>query len=108
VDPTARFDPALWLVARRSGIIGFCLGRLQDDHDRGTIGYVADLGVRPAERGAGLAYALLARMLGAFAAAGLPAAALDVDADNTTGALRLYRKAGMTPEPGATIWSKPL
>jgi ribosomal protein S18 acetylase RimI-like enzyme len=33
-------------------------------------------------------------------------AALNVDVDNTTGALRLYEKAGMNPVPAFTIWSK--
>jgi hypothetical protein len=33
-------------------------------------------------------------------------AALNVDVDHTTGALRLYEKAGMNPFPAFTIWSK--
>ena len=33
-------------------------------------------------------------------------AVLDVDADNVTSALRLYRKAGMTAHPSFTIWEK--
>ena len=31
---------------------------------------------------------------------------LDVDAENTTSALRLYQSAGMTPRPAFTIWEK--
>ena len=31
---------------------------------------------------------------------------LDVDAENTTSALRLYEGAGMTPRPAFTIWEK--
>ena len=37
---------------------------------------------------------------------GLRVAALNVDAENTSGALRLYRKAGMEPLPSFTIWGK--
>jgi mycothiol synthase len=108
-DPTVRFDPSLWLVARHGEeIVGCCLARVRDDRDHGTVGYVGDIGVRPAWRGLGIAYALLTRMLTVFASRGPPVATLDVDADNLTGALRLYRKAGMRPEPNFTIWSKPL
>lgn len=105
-DPTVHFDPSLWLAARTSDdVIGMCLGREQDDNQEGTVGYIADIAVRPAWRGKGIAYALLTRMLAMFAQAGLPAATLDVSADNLTGALRLYRKAGMHPEPSFTVWS---
>ena len=38
----------------------------------------------------------------------LTGAALNVDAENTIGALRLYRKAGMEPRPAFTVWSMPL
>jgi hypothetical protein len=31
---------------------------------------------------------------------------LDVDAENTTSALRLYASAGMTPRPAFTTWEK--
>ena len=31
---------------------------------------------------------------------------LDVDAENTTSALRLYQSAAMTPRPAFTIWEK--
>jgi len=57
---------------------------------------------------AGVALALLSRMFAMFAAAGQTRATLDVDADNLTGALRLYRAAGMSPVPRTTIWSRPL
>jgi len=33
---------------------------------------------------------------------------LNVDVDNTTGALRLYAKVGMEPTPAFIIWSKTL
>jgi len=37
---------------------------------------------------------------------GLERAALNVDAENTTGALRLYRKAGMEARPSFTVWAR--
>lgn len=33
---------------------------------------------------------------------------MNVDADNLTGAIRLYAKAGMHPEPQSTEWQKTL
>jgi ribosomal protein S18 acetylase RimI-like enzyme len=106
--PEMRFDPALWFVARRAGdIVGFCLGSRRD-WNGSPDGYISDVGVVPAERGRGIAFALLTRAITAFAAAGLPTASLNVDADNLTGAIRLYRKAGMQPSPSATEWSKTL
>jgi ribosomal protein S18 acetylase RimI-like enzyme len=40
---------------------------------------------------------MIARSLEGFARAGFSHAALDVDADNPTGAARLYRKLGFEP-----------
>ena len=64
--------------------------------------------MRPAERGRGIGFALLTRAITAFAADGLPTATLNVDAGNLSGAIRLYRKAGMQPSASATEWSKTL
>lgn len=58
-----------------------------------TSSYVRLVGVVREHRGRGLARALLAHHLEAAAAAGLERSTLDVDAENPTGALRLY--AGM-------------
>jgi ribosomal protein S18 acetylase RimI-like enzyme len=66
------------------------------------------VGVRPRWRGRGIGEALLSHSLNVFRRRGLAAAALNVDAENITGALRLYRKVGMEPKPSFTIWSKPL
>ncbi len=57
-------------------------------------GYTTHVGVRPSHRRRGLARLLLARAMAAFAQDGLASAALDVDADNATGALELYRGLG--------------
>jgi ribosomal protein S18 acetylase RimI-like enzyme len=102
------FAPDLWFVARQAAdIVGFCLGSRRTEQD-GTVGYVSDVGVRPAWRGQGIAFALLTTCLARFATDGLSTATLNVDAENLTGALRLYRKAGMHPTPLSTEWSKPV
>ena len=57
-------------------------------------------------RGLGLGYALLLATLLEFQRRDAELATLDVDAENVTGALRLYAKAGMHAQPLFTIWSK--
>ena len=60
-------------------------------------GHVGQLGVRRPWRKRGLATALLGRSMEAFAAAGLEAATLGVDAENPTGALGIYERVGFRP-----------
>jgi len=57
-------------------------------------GWIGQLGVRRPWRKRGLATALLVRSMEAFRAAGLDAAALDVDTENPTGALGVYDRVG--------------
>lgn len=96
------FDPSLWFVATRAGEVAgfsFC-------EQNGEVGRVAELGVVPDLRGQGLGYALLTHSFHELRNRGATELVLDVDAENVTSALRLYRKAGMTPHPAFTIWGK--
>jgi mycothiol synthase len=96
------FDPALWFViSRRREVVGFSLCELN-----GELGRIAELGVVNEARGEGLGYALLTHSFHELRARGAHEIVLDVDVENVTSALRLYRKAGMTPEPSFTIWGK--
>jgi len=96
------FDPSLWFVARRDAeVVGFSFCERS-----GELGRVAEVGVVEAFRGLGLGYALLTHSFAKLRARGAKEIVLDVDADNVTSALRLYRKAGMTPHPSFTIWGK--
>ena len=96
------FDPSLWFVAKRGGeVVGFSLCGRNDE-----LGRVGEIGVVEAFRGLGLGYALLTHSFEELRARGATELVLDVDADNVTSALRLYRKAGMTPHPAFTIWGK--
>jgi mycothiol synthase len=107
-EPNAGFDPALWFVVREGGTIaGFSICRERQDAGE-TIGWISLLGVRPRWRGRGLGEALLVQSLNAFHSRGRRRAALNVDIDNTTTALRLYTKIGMEPTPAFTVWSKAL
>ena len=107
-DPNAGFDPALWvLVQEGRTIAGFSICRERQDACE-TIGWISLLGVRPRWRGRGLGEALLVQSLNAFQSRGRRRAALNVDVDNKTAALRLYTKIGMVPTPAFTVWSKAL
>jgi mycothiol synthase len=106
--PNAGFDPALWVVVPAGGTIaGFSICRERED-DGETIGWISLVGVQPPWRGRGLGEALLVHSFHAFQRRGRRRAALNVDVDNTTCALRLYTRVGMEPTPAFTVWSKTL
>lgn len=73
-------------------------------------GYTDILGVRRAWRGRGIAPALLADAMARYKAAGMDSATLDVDSENPSGAVALYKNLGYTAKPGrVTIaWDKVL
>ncbi|HTY73110.1 MAG TPA: GNAT family N-acetyltransferase [Actinomycetes bacterium] len=75
------------------------------DSDGGRVDIVATL--RRA-RGRGLATALLRTSFGLLARAGCEVVRLTVDADNPTGALGVYQRAGMTQESENQLWARPL
>jgi mycothiol synthase len=89
VDPS--LVPDLWLVARDGDdIAGFALTALSSEG-----GFLDELGVRAPWRRRGLGYALLTRSFAAAHAHGARRVALGVAADNPTGAVQLYERAGM-------------
>lgn len=85
------FDPTLWMLAWDGDqIAGFSLNRY-----RMGIGWISNLGVRRAWRNKRLGLALLQHSFGEFYKRGMNTIGLGVDASNSTGATRLYQKAGM-------------
>ena len=87
------FDPTLWFLAEADGeIAGFSLCVSER---RPETGHVASLGVRPAWRRRGMGLALLLHSFRELQSRGRTKADLGVDAENTTGAVRLYERAGM-------------
>jgi ribosomal protein S18 acetylase RimI-like enzyme len=85
------FDPGLWLIAWDGDeIAGYAAAWVADDG-----GFVGDLAVRTPWRGRGLGLALLIEEFRALSARGVTVVRLDVDAQNATGAVALYEKAGM-------------
>ena len=86
-------------------IVGFCVSWVNVDIQEG---YIQAIGVTPAWRGRGLASALMARALTSFRDEKLTRAALDVDTQNPTGALRFYEKHGFETIKQAITFGKQL
>jgi mycothiol synthase len=86
------FDPTLWFIVREGDEIAAVL---RGDPERSGAGFVAAIGVLKRWRRRGLGLALLRHAFGEFYRRGQPRIALGVDAQNATGATRLYERAGM-------------
>lgn len=85
------FDPTLWMIAWDGDqIAGFSQNRY-----RMGVGWIGTLGVRRPWRKRGLGEALLLQSFGEFYRRGMKTIGLGVDAQNPTGATRLYQKVGM-------------
>lgn len=67
--------------------------------------YIAKVGTRREYRGRGLASLLLRRCLVEYRSAGYDEASLDVDSENPTGALSIYRRAGFEVESRRTDYT---
>lgn len=99
------FDPTLWFVIRDGDEIA---AAIRNDPERNGGGYVGAIGVPRPWRGKGLARALLLRTFAEFWSRGKRRVTLGVDAENPTGATRLYESVGMHPETAAVVYEKQL
>lgn len=88
------FQPAHWFFVEAGDEVAAVALCRRSESEPG-LGWVNILGVRPAYRRLGLAIALLQHVFEHFAGLGLKTVGLDVDAENPTGAVRLYERAGM-------------
>jgi ribosomal protein S18 acetylase RimI-like enzyme len=70
--------------------------------------WIGTVGVRRDARGRGVATALLSRSIAAMRAAGFERVGLDVDADNPTGAVRVYERLGFRETRRQLIFSRPV
>jgi mycothiol synthase len=104
------FRPDLSFVALAGDeVVGFLTSEVNEDDWAGqgfSSGYIPLVGVVRKWRRKGIAPALLARAFAAFRAEGLDRAVLDVDTENTTGALGLYTGMGFVPDTRETAFSK--
>ena len=102
------FDPSLWwLVEDRGELAAVSLNRWHFSGDL-QFGWVEVLGVRPPWRKRGLGAALLRHSFRDFRARGATRVGLGVDAENTTGAVRLYERVGMRVVRRNDIYEKTL
>jgi mycothiol synthase len=102
-DPS--FDPSLWFVAEDGeDVAGIVIAR-KAEHEPG-LGWIRILGVLPAHRRRGVGQALLRHAFGEFARKGLDAVGLGVDAENPTGAVAVYERAGMHVERTNVLFEK--
>ncbi|HSP71199.1 MAG TPA: GNAT family N-acetyltransferase [Gaiellaceae bacterium] len=93
-------DPALWFLAVAGDeIAGVCLCTT-----RGDAGWVGDLSVRRPWRRLGLGAALLQQAFHEFRSRRVDRVGLDVDGENTTGAVRLYERVGMHVAHRQDLW----
>lgn len=109
-DP--KFDPSLFVVAWDGDqIAGGVINEISETENRAfrrKRGWLASVFVRRPWRRRGLARAVVARSLVVLRDRGMTSAGLGVDADNPTGALRLYEQAGFEPEFRSTAFRKPM
>jgi mycothiol synthase len=99
------FDPTLWFLVRDGDEIAAVA---RNDPNRSGGGWVGALGVRRAWRGRGLGRALLLHTFREFQRRGVSRVSLGVDAQNPTGATRLYESVGMTPELEQVVYERKL
>jgi len=105
-------DLSLWQVAWDGDeIAGMVRPFINDDENaRFDVrrGWCENISTRAPWRGRGVASALIVRALRALRERGMTQAALGVDAQNETGALRLYQKMGFREAARETEWRRPL
>ncbi|WP_420642200.1 GNAT family N-acetyltransferase [Candidatus Leptofilum sp.] len=109
-DPN--FNPNLWQVAWdgdevAGGVLNFINQVENETYDRKR-GYTEDIFVRRPWRKQGLAKALIARSFQVLKDEGMTEAALSVDAENPTGAVRLYTGLGFETVKQSAAYRKPL
>lgn len=97
-------DLSLFFVAEQDGEL---VGEISCDERLGG-GFVMTLGVLPEARGMGIGRALLLLAFAEFWNRGVRRVALGVDAENETGAERLYESVGMRAAFGAVLFEKSL
>ncbi len=109
-DPN--FDPSLYVVAwdgdEIAGAVINAIPRAENEALGRRRGWLESVFVRRAWRRRGLAQALVARSLVTLRERGMDHAMLGVDADNPTGAVGVYERAGFVVVKRSTAYRKPM
>jgi mycothiol synthase len=96
-------QPEIWKVAwdtRTNQVAGMVLGYIKEEENRvhnRKLGWTENIAVRKPWRRQGVASALMVANMRELKARGMTEAALGVDTENVTGALRLYERMGFRP-----------
>ena len=102
----------VWQVAWAGDeIVAGVLGHIDEDENRLSgrrRGYTQNIFARRPWRGRGLASALISRNLHELARRGMTEAALFVDADNPSAALRIYERAGFVRDKVLVLFARPV
>ncbi|MBE0634760.1 GNAT family N-acetyltransferase [Candidatus Bipolaricaulota bacterium] len=105
-----QFRPDLsWLVLSEHEVIGLCINwgpSMDAENALSKRGWIEAIGVVPEWRGRGVADVMMTRSLNSFLGEGLSYASLDVDTQNSTGALQLYEKHGFAPSKREAVFEK--
>jgi ribosomal protein S18 acetylase RimI-like enzyme len=105
-------DTLLWHVAwdgaEIAGMVFGVIPRAENVEYQRRRGMLVNVGVRRPWRGRGLARALLAHAMRALQTRAITEAVLDVDTENTSGALRLYESLGFAPIRRVATYRKEL
>jgi mycothiol synthase len=102
-DP--EFDAAFWFLVERDGDLVACALHWGPHQRRG---WVKDIVVSEAERGRGIAKAMLHHGFRAYRARDVVQVGLKVDSTNPTGAPQLYERVGFVTDRRYGIWTKQL
>jgi mycothiol synthase len=106
------YDPSLFVVAWDGDQVAGAVVNVINAEENVALnrlrGLLDSVFVRRPWRGRGVAAALVARSLVLLRDRGMTSAWLGVDADNPTGALRLYEKAGFAVDTRGAAYRKPL
>lgn len=104
------FDPTLWRVAwdgdQVAGVVLSFINKAENAEYNRRRGYTEGISVRRPWRRRGLARALICLSLHALEERGMDHAALGVDAENISGALRVYEWCGFRAVKRNTIYRK--
>jgi ribosomal protein S18 acetylase RimI-like enzyme len=110
-DPV-QADTTLWRVAwdgdEVAGMVRSFINADENERYGRLRGYTEHISVRRPWRRRGLARALIAASFPLLRARGMTEAALGVDTENTSGALRVYERCGFRPVSRQTTYRKPL
>jgi mycothiol synthase len=104
-------DPSLWKVAwdgdQVAGMVLSFINQVENQEYNRKRGYTEEISVRRPWRKRGLASSLIVQSLHTLKERGMLEAALNVDAENLTGALRLYESKGYRVNRRSMLFRKP-